>query len=295
MIKNIKSKVLITVVCILGLSNTAAGAQQILYFSGPVGAVAVGSPVVIKILLDSDQPLNAYSASFSYSSKNLELVNFDNSRSLIDISQGQPIIFEGGGVKFKGGSLKPFRGGGGELLTVNFKAIGVGPVELAFGQSALYLANGKGTKVIPTVSDLKFNVVETAAGSPEARSPRATLTRDVTPPEIKFLGIISDPFNSNQKLLGFSVADADSGIKETLARSRSILFWSDWKQVRNPTALSPYVWAVNFKAIDNNGNVAERIVYDDGVFWRLVLIALPFALGIIFILILIVKKGRKVQ
>lgn len=258
------------VFCLLLLvAKPAAAAAERLYFSAPTQPLGVGSEFPVKLLLDSDQPVNAYVIKFIYPVQYLEILNFNDSRSIIDIWQGQPVVSAGGEVTIKGGSIKPFSGVGGEILTVNFKALAAASTTLDFEKSnALYLANGKGTKVMPQGESLLLTI--------QTSTPAAVLTQglpltpaDNLPPEIKFLSIIPDPFNKSQKLLGFLVSDADSGVKETSLRTRSFLWWGDWMPASNPTALPLRVWSVDFRVVDNAGNVTEKIVYDWGAFLKL--------------------------
>ncbi len=232
-------------------SGIVLAASPFLYFSSPTGDIAPGSEFPVRVLIDSDEPLNAYSVSFSYPVDELQVVGFNKSRSIIDVWQGQPTA-KGGRVEFRGGSLSSFRGEGGELLTVSFKALKEGMAELNFTNPAFYLADGKGTKVTPTIK-------EGAAPLTQAPSSGA----DKTSPEIRFLSLVQDPFNLKQKLLSFDVRDTNSGVKETATRHRSYFSWSDWEPVQNPGGPVPAsAWTVDFRATDNAGNVLERRLYD---------------------------------
>ena len=229
-----------------------------IYFNAPE-EVAIGQEFPVKLLVDSDQPLNAYAIGFSYPTENLSLVGFDNSKSIIDIWQDQPTAHKSGSVNFSGGSISPWRGVGGNLISVRFRAIKDGTAALRFGNSSFYLANGKGTKVIPQSANLELGVLAAGAAPAPIYEEAAP---DSTPPTIKYLSLIPDPFNSRQKLLSFMVSDAESGIKETLIRTRSFLFWNDWVPARNPMAIPLSVCSVGFKTIDNKDNVSEKTLYN---------------------------------
>ena len=188
------------------------------------------------------------------------ILDIDNSRSIIDVWQGQPAVSGNGSVSFRGGSLSPWSGNGGNIITVHFRAIKEGEAPLIFGNSSFYLANGKGTKVIPQTASATLKIVAV----PTTSTPQTYYeeTVDDSPPLIKHLSLIPDPFNNNQELLSFLVSDPGSGVKETLVRTRSLLFWSDWVPAQNPTAVPLSVWAVGFKAIDNKGNASEKTIYN---------------------------------
>ncbi|RJP43096.1 hypothetical protein C4587_03000 [Candidatus Parcubacteria bacterium] len=229
-------------------------------FAFPEGDIAVGDEFRARILVDSDQPLNAYSVTLSFPEEFLRLVRPDNSNSIIDVWQREPVVFLKGVVSFSGGSLRPFRGEGGELLSLHFKVLEAGETELRFGDSAVFLANGKGTKAIPERENATIAVSSSEGGG----GMRADELDDTIPPEIAFASLVPDPFNPAQKLLSFSVRDRDSGVGETLARAREWLFWSDWEKVANPTAYPGGVWAIEFRARDHSGNISDRTLYDAG-------------------------------
>ncbi|MBU6500836.1 MAG: hypothetical protein KGJ89_01810 [Patescibacteria group bacterium] len=273
------------------LSYSAQASSYRIYFSGPQ-AVTVGSEFSVKILIDSDQPLNAYEVSAGFPAGILDFSGFNNGNSIIDVWQNQPLVYSGGGIKFSGGSLTPFSGKSGELLTLNLKALKEGNARLDFDNAAFYLANGKGTKIVPQTEGAEISVVYPSIAVATS-SLAVPIVVDDTPPQIKYLAIVPDPINQDQKLVSSLVTDSDSGVKNLSMRTRTNLFWSDWQDAQNPTAVPLSVWAVDFKAMDNSGNITEKIIYDWNVFWRLALIYLAVAAGIIIILMLMVKKGRK--
>lgn len=295
----LSKKLLVSIGLILvfiGGLYTAHAAQYSLYFSAPTSTIAVGSEFAVKILADSDQPLNAYAVSFSYPIDKLALLGFDDSKSVINIWQGRPAVYEDGLVTFRGGSLTPWRGTGGEVLTARFRAVREGAVELPFSNSSVYLANGKGTKVAPQLESLKLQI---AAASPsqissgESGGQAGGETADTTPPEIKYLSLIDDPLNGSQKLLSFMVSDPESGVASTFMRARSFLFWSDWAPAQNPTAVPLSVWSVGFRATDNSGNIAERTFYNPAALLQPAALVVAAAVIILLVVGFIALKSNK--
>lgn len=271
------------------LFGRARAASIKVYFSAPT-EVALGQEFSVRLLVDSDQPLNAYSLSWSFPVDKLELMNTSNANSIIGVWQNQPTVSISGLIKFDGGSFEAFSGSGGELLSATFKALAEGEAELNFGDTAVFLANGKGTKVTPLKEDLKIYIKK--AG--EIQFPidsSSTALRDGEPPVIELLSVERDPFNEKQKLLGFLVKDSGSGIKEVRARFRLWFFWSDWQTARNPTAVPVSAWSVGFWAADNKGNTVERTIYDWGAFARLA--AIVGAVVLVLVLVLLYwRRGR---
>lgn len=260
-----------------------------IYFSGVPEAVAAGDSFPVKILLDSNQPLNAYLVKFSFPNDVLEITGFNNSDSIVDVWQSLPKVFETGRVEFGGGSIKAFSGVGGVLMTINLKAIKAGEVKLNFSDTSFYLANGKGTKVLPQAENLIFEV-----GS-ESNREQLTLPeiKDNSVPDVKYLAIIPDPLNSARQLLSFMVADVGSGIKETTIRTRRWFWWSENQPAVNPETIASAVWAVDFRVADNNGNVSEKVVYNWRAFFVHTFSFLFFGLIILLLVInKLIKKKR---
>ncbi|MEK7508099.1 MAG: cohesin domain-containing protein [Patescibacteria group bacterium] len=250
---------------------SASAASPSLYFSPSAKDVRVGDSIDVKVLIDSDQPLNAYAVAFAYSSDLLELVGFDNSRSIMDVWQKQPAVNKGV-VTLNGGSIKPFFGTDGELLTLRLSVIKEGVARLAFNESAAYLANGKGTKVIPVKRDIALAISKAPVSDNDAIKPMPAPSEiDDTPPAISFLSLIDNPFNEGQKLLAFQISDTGSGIMTTTVRFFSLLSWSEWSSAQNPTAIPRSAWIVKFRASDSSGNIIERTMYN----WQ-GLLSLPF-------------------
>lgn len=273
--------------CFISLPHALASTTAI-YFASP-NAVGVGQEFTVSILIDTDQPVNAYAVTFSYSPNSLSLERFDDSKSIMDVSQGQPSISTAGSVSFKGGSLVPQKGSGLELLSMTFKAIKNGTTGISFNGPAFYLANGKGTKILPQARDLTLNITSQMQGGVDMR-PENAIAPDDAPPDIKDLSLVDDPFGVPQKLLSFSVSDGGSGVKSVAYRTRAWFLWSDAQPAVNALALSQNIWAVEVEAWDNQGNASDRVIYDWRAFARGPLILIVVLLGT---LIFIVNRGLK--
>ena len=253
----------------LGLPFFAHAATAV-YFEAPTSSVSVGSALPVRVLLDSDEPVNAYSFDIRYPAGLLNLQGTNNANSIITIQRSIPTASGGGDIVVNGGSEVPFVGSGGEVIELDFVPQATGTAEISFASAAVYLANGKGTKVVPQVESVTIAIVAasgTASSSPVV-SPVVfpNESNDVTPPQITSLSFTDDPFNADQMLFTFAASDAVSGIKETDVRYRSGFFWSAWQAAKNPVSLSRGVWEVDLRAIDNAGNVAEQTFYNWGAF-----------------------------
>jgi len=276
--------VLLLASAILPLSAHAAAT---LYFDAPASST-VGSALPVKLLIDSDEPLNAYAFTVNYSPATLQFIDTNDAGSIITVSRGTPTAV-GGVITVKGGSFKPFAGAGGTLLEFDFVPSATGTATISVSNAAVYLANGKGTKVIPNVKNLTVNVAPGAATATSTNVVFPWQVAESGPPSVQYLGIISDPFNPHQNLLAFSVTDAGSGVRETDIRYRSTFFWSDWEQVRNPTSLPNGAWEINFRAINNAGIVSDQILYNWPALWILIAKAAGIVIIIVIFILLLIR------
>src|SRR3989344_1927444 len=293
MIRNRMAKYLLPVFLFLFFTvGGASAAPPVIYFAVAEPPV-LGSEFTAKILIDADEPLNAYRFVLRYPSQTLAVTRIDNSRSIVDVSPAVPMD-DNGRISFSGGSLAPFKGTGGELLSVRFKAERAGEAELGFDEAAAYAADGKGTEVIPQVQTILLRIAQAApTGIESAPVPPAV---DDAPPEIRSLAILSDPFNPEQKILSFLVADPGSGIQTTRARTRTWASWSDWQTMETASVtLSSAVWAVEFTVVDNSGNTTKRTVYDWPTFAKRIAIPAILAAIVIILAALVINKARKLR
>lgn len=254
----------------------------------PSGPLVQGARFRMPIFVDSDQPLNAYLIDLVYPPALLELVEIDDSDSLIDVSPGAPRLTAGGGVRFEGASLKPFLGMRGELLTLVFEARSAGEGSISFRTpTSVYLANGKGTKVTPGTDDLVFTILPAENGNvlPPKNDISDGLHKDIRPPIIERISFVDNPIEPKRKFAGFYVSDGESGVRETEARFRTGFFWSPWRSVRNPTEVPSNAWAFSLLVRDNAGNTVVENVYDWHMFGYAIVIRLAALIGIVAVFI----------
>lgn len=254
------------------LGAAAPPAPASLYFGVPASAVPAGGTFSITVMVDATQPLNAYAFAVAYGgTANIRFIGPNDAHSIVNVWQNLPIGTSdgsgGGTVTFSGGSLAPFKGSGGELMTLNFAAVAPGTAVFSFGLSHVYLANGKGTPIVPQAAQAEVKIgppeaggVTGIVGAPTSTAPGNTT--DSLPPAIRYLEFVQGPASADQELLAFQVADTASGIRETDLRYWLGFSWSDWRTAENPVLLPAGVWAVDFRAIDNAGNVAEETAYN---------------------------------
>ena len=246
------------------------------------------------ILLDSREPLNAYIVNIAYPASLLSVTAVDNSRSIVDVWQMAPSASRPGSIELKGGSIAPWSGTGGNLLSIHFKAIATGTAVLDFSDPSFYLANGKGTKVVPGAASASIAIVAAASGGIPARA--VSIPVDDVPPEITFLAIVSDPFVHGRELLAFAAEDPGSGVAAVSYQSRNWFLWSRPQTAENPVSLPTGAWSAAIEVRDNAGNVSSGTVYDWAAFARGPGIAILLIIAVcVFVFIKIRRRKKMVQ
>ncbi len=271
-------------------SGVGLAAGTGLYIEAPSSEIGLNSDFEVKILIDSDQPINAYSLNVFYPADFLEFRGFNNAGSIIDISREGPKVFQNGKIKIEGASLHPFLGLKGLILTLKFKAFKSSEVEIGFSDARVYLANGKGTKAIPKLQNRKIEILSEEISPTDSGVIHGV---DEVLPRIEKISLIADPISPEQKLLGYLVNDNESGVKEVLVQMRRWLWWEKEAVSQNPTALAKNIWSVKLKVIDNSGNISEQVVYD---WWAFVKFTLPilalFAFFVVMVINIIFRRKK---
>jgi len=248
-----KKLLYILFVLLTGASFVAASQIPNFYFEVPSEAIAPNSEFIVPLFLASEEPINALSVSFSYSSDILELVSLNTGSSIIDVWAHYPNIDTSGEVFFEGGISNAFTGEKGEIASFAFRVKRIGTAQVSVTKAYAYYADGLGTSV-ETEKPLVFV---------EARDKGTLLSlegEDAEKPEFKEVFIEVNPIDKTPVVV-FQVSDEGSGIKETQFRYRTGFLWSEWALAQNYVRIADETWIFQIKAIDNLGNVAVYTKY----------------------------------
>ena len=127
-----------------------------LSFSQSSQQVYEGDIFTIKLNLDSQgQKVNVLEGSVVFDTNTLEVEDVSTGGSIFNLWTRSPIYNnETGKITFTGGTAQAFSGNSGNVLTLVFyaKQNGQAPVNIGV-DSAVFLADGKGTEVIPHFSN----------------------------------------------------------------------------------------------------------------------------------------------
>lgn len=245
----------------------------------------------LRVLIDSEQPVNAYDVEVTYDPTIVDIDFLNTGNSIVTVLP-RPIRAEGGKIIIKGGSTTAFSGTGGELLSVKLKPVKEGLVQLVVAKSTAYRADGAGTEIAMAGGELPLRVTPDSFKAYQSElASIANSSNDAEVPEIVVATITENPLNFGERLLVFQAIDLDSGISHYEARDRQWLAWSPWREAVNPYPMSEGAWAVQLRAVNNDGNFALATVYQFGnAIWKVAVLVVLLAVLIGGLLTL---RGRR--
>jgi hypothetical protein len=246
----------------------------------------------VRILIDTaNRPVNAYDVEVTYNADIADIESVDTSRSIVTVLP-QPIKAAAGKIIIKGGSTSAFTGSAGELATVTLAPVAEGIVQFEVKKAVAYIADGSGAPLALAPGSLPLRVTQ-ASFAVYQQSKVVASKGDVVAPSITVAAIEDNPLHYGERLLVFQGSDTGTGVAKYEARDRSWLLWSDWREAVNPYPVDRGVWAIQLRAIDNNGNATLATIYQFGAaIWKAVLglIIIAVVLGGLFT----VRKKRSV-
>jgi len=166
-----------------------------------------GSKLIIEILLDSDEILNAIEGQLNFPKELLEVFQISDGDSLITFWVEKPNIKTPGLISFSGITPGGFYGENRKVFSVVFLGKGEGEAEFNLMNIKALLNDGLGTETLIETKTLKVPV------SRNTDAPTYETSTDKTPPEIFKPSIESDPnIFEGQHFLVFHTQDKDTGI-----------------------------------------------------------------------------------
>lgn len=259
------------VICNLCFVISVRAAEPRVYFerSGNFG---------LRVLIDSEAPVNAYDIEIAYNEAVAQIETFDTSKSVVTVLP-QPISVRDGRIVIKGGSTQAFSGNGGELLALTLRPISEGILQMAVLRGTAYQADGAGTPLGLAGGQFALRVTPDSFAAYEQSRVVLAESLDSEPPKIATVSVEENPLNYGERLVVFTAFDQQSGVARYEARDLLWFRWSPWRPAVNPYPVTPGAWAIQLKAIDYSGNTSLATVYQFGnAIWK-VGIALIVAIG----------------
>ncbi len=154
------SKLIITILPLacLFVFHSAFAASSIT-LSPDTKTVGLNQEFSVSLLIDSDVKINAAQGVVSFSPSVLKMTSVDNSASIFNFWVEDPTISgDVGTMSFTGGNPKSVSGTGLKILTMKFKAVGIGTSAIKFSNGVVTADDGMGTNVLATVNETSITV-----------------------------------------------------------------------------------------------------------------------------------------
>lgn len=169
-------------ILVLFIHTTASAATLSLSPSG--GTYTVGKTISVRVAVGSGgQSINAISGSVIFSTDTLTLTSISKSGIVNLWAQDPTFSNSGGTASFQGVVLNGYTGGGGTVVTLNFKAKaeGTATVSISNSGSSVLLNDGNGTNVLSGTNGASFTI--TAGSTAKPVEPTKPVTRPTQPSE----------------------------------------------------------------------------------------------------------------
>ncbi len=163
-----------------------------LFFSPSTGTYSSGKTFSVKVYVSSvSQAVNAVSGTLTFPPDKVQVVSVSKAGSILTLWVEDPTFSNSSGtIKFEGVLPNPgFTGSSGNIITVNFKAVGQGSAPLKFTTGSVLANDGKGTNILKNIGSASFTIGAAAAPTPlpaenviqvDSNAPKApTISSDV--------------------------------------------------------------------------------------------------------------------
>jgi hypothetical protein len=163
------------------LEAKAAGAS--LYLAPSSGTYAIGGAFSVSVRVNTGgDPINAAEGSISYDADLLEVSGVSKGGSVFTLWTTEPAA-RGGSISFGGGIPHPgYKGAGGQIFTINFKAKKAGTAKVRFTSGAVLANDGKGTNILASMGSGSY-VINPKTASPDKPADKPAAAQTPTPPK----------------------------------------------------------------------------------------------------------------
>lgn len=202
------------------------------------------------------EAVNACDIGINYDPAVLEVLELSNGDSILSLWPQSPAYSnELGQINFSGGIPNGFNGGG-KMISIIFRAIGPGLVELSLkNDSKVLLNDGNGTEAKVNINNISLNVL------PDEKQVKInewekSVAVDLVAPEPFEIKIKKDPgIFEGKYFIVFSTVDSGTGVDHYEIKEGN----SEWKTGKSPYLLEDQSVSnkIFVKAVDKAGNSKE--------------------------------------
>lgn len=155
---------------------SAAGAS--LYLTPSTGTFVIGGTFSVSVKVSTGgQVINAAEGAIQYDSSLLEAVSASRGGAVFNLWTTEPTI-SGGAIRFGGGIPMPgYKGNGGHVMTVKFKAKAAGTAQVSFTSGAVLANDGKGTNILASMGSGSYTI-SPKVDAPKSEEPTSTKTSE---------------------------------------------------------------------------------------------------------------------
>jgi hypothetical protein len=154
------------------------------------GVYTVGKPFTVSVLINTDgKPVNAADGQLTFNPRELQVTAVSRGSSIFNLWTEEPAYSNSAGtVSFGGGSPSGYKGAGGVVMSVTFKALGAGTPKVNFKSGSILAADGMGTNILTSMSGGTYTVAaQSDSPAPEyippANTPQAPKVTSATHPD----------------------------------------------------------------------------------------------------------------
>ncbi len=184
-IKNAIRLALFLLLCVPGATFAAT-----LRLSPDTGVYTVGNTFTANVVMNTQgKPVNAADATLAFNARELAVVSVNRSSSVFNLWTLEPTFSNSAGtISFGGGSPSGYTGGGGNIITITFRALAPGTPKVTFTSGSVLAADGMGTNVLTSMNGGTYTVsaksdTPTPEYVPPANTPGAPRVTSATHPD----------------------------------------------------------------------------------------------------------------
>ena len=147
-------------VLIFFLSTTAIASAATLRVDPETGVYTVGTSFTVRVAIDtSGTSVNAAEGTISFNPRELSVVNVSRSSSIFNLWTQEPTFSNTTGtITFGGGSPTGYKGSGGTVISIRFRAPGAGSPKVTFTNGSVLAADGFGTNVLTGMKGASYTI-----------------------------------------------------------------------------------------------------------------------------------------
>jgi hypothetical protein len=191
--------VLLSIICLSVFSQAFAASD--LSLVSDVQTANIGQQFSINLLLNAEENINAAQGIVSFSPSVLQMVSVDNTDSIFNFWVEDPTISNDvGTMSFVGGSSKSAVGGKLKILTMKFKAVGIGASNIKFSNGVVTADDGLGTNVLSTVKETAITVSGTVIPGAAVTPAPSVVSAPVQPKPVERVPVVVKNLPSAPKL-----------------------------------------------------------------------------------------------